>query len=302
MNDVGKLSTERLARPRTFALSALVCAVLALLFAAPPRVAHQQKKTGASPPMPALRRTQSRHESHRLGFGGAVTIYVAPEGSISIEGWPSAEVDINADVELRADTEEDLARLAAVNRFTVSDDLNHINVLTVGTHDRKYMKRAARDFPKKLLGLPWKLDYSLRVPAACDLEIFAGRGPLRVSGVEGALRLNAGESDASFVLAGGDVEATVERGRINFRLAAQSWRGRGANVRLGSGDLTVELPPNYNGEVNAQVLRAGRVENTHPSLEPRERTNPTERTLQARGGAGGTLLTFTVGDGTLRIK
>ena len=301
MNAVRKLSTHRPARPRALALAGVLCALASLVAAAPPSVPPPPQQKNAPPP-PALRRTQSQRESHRLGYGGAVTVYGAPEGSLSVEGWPRADVDISADVELRADTEEDLARLAAVNRFTVSDDLNHLTVLTVGTHDRKYMKRVAKDFPKKLLGLPWRIDYALRVPAACDLEIFAGRGPLRLSGVEGAVRLNAGEADASFVLTGGDVEATVERGTVNFRLAAQSWRGRGASVRLGSGDMTVELPPNFHGDLDAQVLRAGRVENSHPSLRPRERTKPTEQSLQARGGAGGTLLTFTVADGTLRIK
>ncbi|HYP53370.1 MAG TPA: hypothetical protein VEQ42_07510, partial [Pyrinomonadaceae bacterium] len=269
-----KLPKRRRATPRALALCAVVCAAALLLLVSPPRARQQQQRDAARPaPTPALRRTQNHRESHRLGFGGALTLYGAPDGSVSVEGWPRGEVDISADVELRADTEEDLARLASVNRFAVTDDLNHISVVTVGTHDRKYMKRAARDFPKKLLGLPWKIDYAVRVPAACDLEIFAGRGPLRISGVEGALRLNAGESpDAALVFTGGDVEATIERGTVSFRLAAQSWRGRGANIRLGAGDLTVELPPNFNGELDARVLRAGRVENTHPALTPRERT------------------------------
>ena len=282
-------------------LALVLCALASLAVVAPPGASPQQQKKNAVPP-PALRSTQRLRESYRIGFVGAVTVCGAPEGSLSVEGWPRGEVDISAEVELRADTEEDLARLAAVNRFTVTDDLNHLTVLTVGTHDRKYMKRAARDFPKKLLGLPWKLDYALRVPAACDLEIFAGRGPLRVSGVEGALRLNAGESDASFILTGGDAEATVERGRVSFRLAAQSWRGRGANVRLGSGDLTVELPPNFHGDLDAQVLRAGRVEDAHPPRRARQRAAANARPIEAGGGTGGAQQPMKAGGGTAGIK
>jgi hypothetical protein len=289
-------------------LFAFLCCLQALLVALPADAARTQKKPDASarpvptPSAPLLTRTSTLRETRRLGFGGMVTIYGAPEGSITIEGWPQSQFDVTAETELRAPTDQDLTRLAAVNRFLLDDDLNHIRLVTTGTHDRKFMKRAAKNFPKPLLSMPWKIDYRLRVPAATDLEIYAGRGALRLAGVEGALRLNAGDSDATFALSGGDVEATIQRGSVLFRLPSRNWRGRGANIRLGTGDLTVELPANYNGDLNVEVLRNGRIENSYPALTPRERTDPSERSLQARAGSGGTMLSFTVGDGTLRIR
>jgi hypothetical protein len=250
-----------------------------------------------------LKRTTARQETRRFPYGGRLTVYGAPQGSLTIEAWERAEVEIAAEVELVADTEEDLARLAAVNTFHLDDDVNHITVLTVGTHDRKYLKRAAKDFPKRLLGLPWKIDYRVRVPVMTDLEIYSGRGALTIKGVEGAVRLNAGESDPTlFTLAGGDVEATLQGGTVSLDVTARSWRGRGAGLRLISGNLNLSLPPNFSGYVNAEVLRAGRVENAYAGLVPRERTQPTDRLLQARAGQGGATLSFTVGDGTLRIK
>ena len=149
--------------------------------------------------------------------------------------------------------------------------------------------------------MPWKIDYHLRVPSSCDLEIYSGRGALSVSNVEGALRVNAGEGGASFTLAGGDVEATLKGGPVRVRVPARSWRGQGMSVRLASGDLTVELPAGFSGDINAEVLNAGRVENAYAGLAPREHTETTERSLQGRAGAGGATLSFTVGDGTLRI-
>jgi hypothetical protein len=135
------------------------------------------------------------------------------------------------------------------------------------------------------------------------VEINAGRGALVVTGVEGALRSNAGGGPGSlFALAGGDVEATLASGPVTVRPSARSWRGRGLRLRLASGDLTVELPAGFNGDVDAEVLRAGRVDNTYAGLAPRERTTPTERSLQSRAGSGGATLSFTVGDGTLRIR
>jgi hypothetical protein len=98
------------------------------------------------------------------------------------------------------------------------------------------------------------------------------------------------------------VEATVASGPFTVRPTARSWRGRGLSLRLASGDLTVELPAGFSGDVDADVLRAGRIDNAYPGLAPRERTTPTERSLQARAGSGGATLAFTVTDGTLRIR
>ena len=285
------------------------CALL-LTFAASQQVVVAQggkqskEKKGAqasAQAAPLLKRTTTRREVRRLGFGGSVTIYGAPAGSVTIEGWSKGEVEITAEVEQSADTEENLNRLGALNGFTLDEDVNHLRLTTVGVHDRSFLKRAARDLPKALTAMPWKIDYHVRVPSAVDLEIYTGRGALTVSGVEGSLRVNAGDGPADFTLAGGDVEATLRSGTVNVRVPARSWRGRGMSVRLASGELNVELAAGFSGDVDAEVLRAGRVESTYAGLAPRERTKPTDRSLQARAGQGGAALSFTVGDGTLRI-
>ena len=295
------------ARPKQSALVTLAAALAFALAASPSGAAQSGRrsndKKGAppAPSAPLLKRTTTRRETRRLGYGGSVTLVGAPEGSVTVEAWPREEVEITADVEQSASTEEELTRLAAVNTFVVDEDLNHVRVMTVGVHDRKYLKRVARDLPKSLLAMPWKIDYHLRVPAAVDLEVNAGRGALAISGVEGGVQVNAGGGGAEFTLAGGDVNATVASGPVTVRVPARSWRGRGLEVRVASGDLTVELPAGFSGDINAEVLRTGRVENAYAGLAPREHTQATERSLQGRAGAGGATLSFTVGDGTLRI-
>lgn len=250
---------------------------------------------------PLLKRTTTRHEVRRLGFGGSLTIYGAPVGSVTIEGWSKGEVEITAEVEQSADTEENLNRLAALNSFALEEDMNHLRLTTVGVHDRKYLKRAARDLPKGLAAMPWKIDYHVRVPASVDLELYTGQGALTITGVEGALRINAGDGPADFTLAGGDVEATLRSGKVSIRIPTRSWRGRGMSVRLASGELNVELSAGFSGDVDAEVLRAGRVENSYAGLAQREQTLATERSLKGRAGQGGAPLSFTLGEGTIRI-
>lgn len=290
---------------RTAQLRLVVCAFLALCCCA--ATTHAQsgvraKPTPPPPAPPALTRTTTRHETRRFPYGNTLTIYGAPTGAITIEGWQRSELDVTADIELHADTEADLARLAAVNNFVLDEDAIHDRVLTTGTHDRRFMQRVAKDFPKRLLSMPWKIDYHLHVPASVDLEIYAGQGPVSVNGVEGAIQLNAGTSDATLTLTGGDVLATIASGSINLRVPVHSWRGRGVSLHLARGNITLELPVSFNGNIDATVLRNGRIDNQHPGITPRERTTPTERNLQSSAGSGGAPFTLEVGDGQIIIK
>jgi len=243
-----------------------------------------------------------RHDSHRLGYAGAVTIVGAPAGSITIEGWQRSEVDITAEIELRAPTPEDLDRLATVNSVAIDKDANHVRIITTGTHDKKFLKRVAKDFPKSLIGLPWKVDYHIKVPAMTDVSIDAGTGPIKVSGFEGTIRINAVESVADLSLTGSDLSVIIQKGAVNFTIPARSWHGLRAEVKLASGNLAVDLMPGFSADIDAEVLRTGEVRTTIPGLEPREVNSIGPRSLRGRAGNGGAILTFTVGDGTIQIQ
>src|SRR5438128_2065289 len=88
--------------------------------------AQQKEKNAQVTPQPTLMRTTTKHEVRRFGYGSSLTIIGAPAGSIIIEAWSKSEVDITADIELHAATEEDLALLSTVNSFTLDEDVNHI--------------------------------------------------------------------------------------------------------------------------------------------------------------------------------
>jgi hypothetical protein len=279
---------------------------LASLLPVPSPVTQKSKQTNnqqtAAPNITLLTRSTRRRESSRFSHGGTVTLVGAPRGAVTVEGWNRNEVEVTAEIELKAETEAELDRLAKVNNFVFDVDLNHISILTVGTHDRAYMKKSAKDFPKKQLNLPWRIDYRLRVPANTDLEISAGYGPLKVSAVEGAMRLSATESETSLTLTGGTVSTTITAGHVTLAIPSRSWRGAGADIRVATGVLNIELPPGFSGDIDADVLRNGKIVNTYEELAAREKPGITERTVRARAGAGGAYFKFTVGDGTVNIK
>jgi len=282
-------------------LACCLLSLIAILVSSSSLSAIQKKQTAAVAPPVLLKRSTSRHETARLGFGGSLTIVGAPIGSITIEGWQRSEVDVTADIELQAETEADLAKLATVNGFMFDDDLNHINILSAGTHDSAYMKKNFKDFPKRLLNLPWRIDFKIRVPASTDVEINAGHGPLALSGVEGALRVNAIESETTLTLTGGLVTATVTAGKVRLIVPVRSWRGGGADIRVAGGVVDVELAPGFNGDIDADILRFGKIVNGYEGLEKREKPGITERVVRARAGAGGAFFKFTVGEGTINF-
>lgn len=249
-----------------------------------------------------LKRTLYKTETVEFGVGGTITILGAPNGSIVIEGWNKNEVEISAEIEMEAATEADLSELAKVNGFMISADFGSLQILSTGTHDKDYMKRVAKKFPKKLLNSPFKINYTLKVPRYSDLDINSGKGDVKLSNVEGALQIKAFEGNGSLDLIGGTVNATFGNGNVDVKINSRSWRGRQANFQLASGTLNVQFPQNMNAEIDAAVLRNGKIENSLDTLKPRDRSKFSEQKMLAKAGSGGALLSFTVGDGTLKMS
>jgi hypothetical protein len=278
----------------------LFIAIASTLFVCFSPIAAQQKDQPAT--VTLLKRTVTRHENVRFGYGGTVTIVGAPKGSVKIEAWQRNEVDLTAEIEWQAATQADFDILAQVNNFAFDDDSDHLRILTTGTHDREFLKKVAKNFPKRLLNLPWKIDFRLRVPVSTDVEIDAGHGPISINGVEGALRINATESETALTLTGGTVSVTIAAGNVNLSIPTRSWRGGGAEIRIAAGVLNVDLPAGFNGDIDADVLRAGKIENSYEGLSTREKPGITERLIRGRAGSGGAFFKFVVGDGIINLR
>jgi len=256
----------------------------------------------AQTPQPLIKRTITKTDSFEFGAGGTVAITGAPNGSIRVIGNNKNEIEITAEIELQASNETDIAKLAGVTSFITDETNGRTGIISFGTFNKAGDKKLWKKFPKNLMGLPVRIDYMVKVPRYCDLEIDGGKGDLSVSGVEGSMRINFLETKADISVIGGATNITVGSGKVDVALGVNGWRGRAANIKVATGDLTVKLPNNVSAEIDATILRSGKIENTLPDLKPRDRkVQFTERSIIARKGAGGTSLTFTVGDGVLRM-
>ncbi|MBC7901407.1 MAG: hypothetical protein H7070_15290 [Saprospiraceae bacterium] len=249
-----------------------------------------------------IKRTIYKTDKFEFGSGGTVSVAGAPDGSVRIEGWAQNEIEISAEIEIQAATEADLNELAKVTGFVLEESLGRTGILSVGTHDKKYLKTASKKFPKNLLGLPFKIDYVLKVPRYCDLQIDGGKGDLYIAGVEGTMKINYLDTNAKLHLVGGGILAVFGGGTVDVNVPTRSWRGRFADIQLAMGTMNVSLPPSLNAEIDASILRTGKIENTYADLKPKTRKALfTEKLVAAKSGVGGVPLKFTVGDGTLKI-
>lgn len=248
-----------------------------------------------------IKRTNYKTETMDFGVGGTISIVGAPQGSIKIEGWNKNQIEVTAEVEMQAESEADLAELAKVNQFTIDEDFGHVRITTVGTHNKDYMKRVAKKFPKRLLGLPFKVDYVVKVPNFSDLEVDGGIGDFSLSNVEGLIRVNYIETNAKLNLAGGMFVGTIGKGDVTVVIPNRSWRGRSVDVQLVNGTLTAQLPLNLNAALDATILRTGKIENLIATLKPRDRTKFSDKSIAAKAGNGGAPMAFTVGDGNLKL-
>jgi len=258
--------------------------------------------TGFTQTTAAVKRTTYKTDTLDFGPGGTLSIIGAPSGSIRVEGWNSNQIKVEAEIEISAQTEAQLDELAKVTGFIMHENMGKTAITTIGTHDRSYLKKVARKFPKELIGLPFRIDYVIKVPRYCDLQIDGGKGDLFIAGIDGTFKINFLESTARLDLVGGGVFATFGAGTVDVKVPSRNWRGRFADVQLAAGTMNVSLPPSLNAEVDATVLRSGSVENSFADLKPRTRKDTfTEKLIAAKSGVGGIPLKFTVGDGRLNI-
>jgi hypothetical protein len=249
-----------------------------------------------------LRRIVTKTDKLDFGAGGTVAIMGAPNGSIRVEAAARNEVEITAEIELKASSEADLALLEKVTGFVLDESLGRVAINSVGTNDKKYLKQVSKKFPKDLIGLPFKIDYVVKVPRYTDLQIDGGVGDIKVLGVEGAIRINSVESATELSLIGGGVNGTFQKGSVKLTMPDRSWRGNAIDIALASGEMDVFLPVNLSAELDASILRSGKIQNDLLGLQPRIRTVKfTEQMISAKAGGGGVPMKFTVGDGILRL-
>ncbi|MFN2502167.1 MAG: hypothetical protein ABR530_09160 [Pyrinomonadaceae bacterium] len=249
----------------------------------------------------SLKRMTTKTETFSFGSGGTVSIIGAPRGSITVDGGPGNEIEVTAEIEIEAATDADLSALSEVVGFVLDGGRTKSSIITIGPHNKFGGRKLPKKFPKHLMGLPFRINYVIKVPLYTDLQIDGGVGELKIKSVQGSSRINFLDATGT-VEVGGSMTATFGAGSVDVVFGVNGWRGRTANIQMATGNLSIAFPAKMSADVDARVLRTGKVENLVPALKPRgPKAAFTDQAVLATAGAGGVPLIFSVGDGTLKL-
>ncbi len=212
-------------------------------------------------------------------------------GSISIETWDRAKVEIRADKIVKSPNEDEANR-----------GLDRLKVIVDAKPDR--VKVEAR-FPKSSDGLfSWlsgrnsnaKVEFRVRIPREADLRIEnvnggisleGGKGDLRLStvngpvsanGTSGTLNLESINGSIEVRSARGSIEASTVNGRIEADLADLAAR---TSLESTNGGITLRLPATVRANLTASTTN-GRVSCDLPVDGTKKRTR-IEGTLNGGG-------------------
>jgi hypothetical protein len=150
---------------------------------------------------------------------------------------------------------------------------------------------------ERLRSAQWRIDYALRVPRYCDLDLRLGDGNITIKGVEGVVNFNGRRGEVRLEHLGGTVYGAMGEGAAEIVLSERSWRGRGLDLSLGRGEIRLRVPEVYNAELAASA-GAEAIDVRYP-LGAREASGA--RSLHTNIGSGGALISLTSVAGKVRV-
>jgi hypothetical protein len=214
-----------------------------------------------------------------LPAGGLAELSASPNGGIEVHGWDKNEVFIRARVEGRA-------RTLDVARELVSE----VNLVTSG-------ESVAARGPKSGRGQSWSVSYHAMVPLHSDLALRATNGNVEVTEVRGDLKVGSTNGNIRLLGVGGDVSGGTTNGSVVVELLGDEWYGEGVNVRTTNGSITLAIPEEYNGVLDAATTN-GSISVDFPITV----SGKIGRRLRAELGTGGATIKAVTTNGSVKIR
>lgn len=199
-------------------------------------------------------------------------------GGISVEGWDRDEIRIRVKVKAWAHDEDDARE--AVKDIEVDAGSRVIHA----------------DGPRQRHREGWSVSYRLMVPRESNLDLEANNGGLAVSDVEGEIRLDTTNGGISIANLGGDVKGRTTNGGLKVQLSGDSWSGGGLDVRSTNGGVSLEIPEDYNAELETGTVNGG-IEVDFP-ITVQGRIG---KKLRATLGEGGPMVKVKTTNGAVRL-
>jgi hypothetical protein len=170
---------------------------------------------------------------------GALNVDAGQNGGIVVEGWDRNEIRVRAIVRGQA-------RESARARELVSQ----VQVQAGGG-------RVYANGPDNLGRENWSVSYRINVPKKNDLDLRASNGGITIVNVTGNMRFDTTNGGVKLQDIGGRVNGETRNGGLNVTLSGDRWDGEGLDVETSNGGVTLNLPDNYNAELETRTVNGG---------------------------------------------
>lgn len=188
---------------------------------------------------PALRaqdRVQEEfNQTYDLAPGSVVSVKNT-NGSVTINGWDQARVQVTAIKKGRSKSDIDEVHIQ------ISPEPNRLSIQTI--HPRKNNNNTS-------------VSYTLMVPRNAHLDpIESTNGSLKIADVSGQINANTTNGSITVLNANGAANANTVNGSITVELG-QVDAGKSMRFSTTNGSIKVQLPDNINAQVKARTTNGG---------------------------------------------
>jgi DUF4097 and DUF4098 domain-containing protein YvlB len=160
-------------------------------------------------------------------------------GGITVEGWDRDEIRIRVKIKGWARDEDDAEMI--------------VDMIDVETDGRVIHAEG----PKQKRKTGWSVSYRIMVPSESNLELEATNGGIAVADVEGDIYLDTTNGGLDITNLAGDVRGRTTNGGLHVELSGKTWRGKGLDVRSTNGGVDLQIPKNYNAELETGTVNGG---------------------------------------------
>lgn len=212
---------------------------------------------------------------------GALNVDAGQNGGIVVEGWDRNEIRVRAIVRANA---RDSARAREL--------VGQVQVQAGGG-------RVYATGPENMRREGWSVSYRINVPRKNDLDLRASNGGITIVNVTGNMRFDTTNGGVRLQDIGGRVNGETRNGGLNVTLSGNRWDGEGLDVETSNGGVTLNLPENYNAELETRTVNGGlRID--FPITVQGELTG--RRGLTTTLGSGGPLVRVRTTNGGVKIS
>jgi hypothetical protein len=211
---------------------------------------------------------------------GPLNVDAGQNGGIMVEAWDGNTIRVRAVVQANASSEARAREIAG--QVQVQAGGGRVYATGPDTDRREW----------------WSVSYRISVPEKNDLDLHANNGGITIIGVNGNMRFDTTNGGVKLQDIGGRVNGETRNGGLNVTLGGNRWDGEGLDVETSNGGVTLNLPEDYNAELETRTVNGGlRID--FPITVQGELTS--RKGITTTLGAGGALVRVRTTNGGVKI-